>query len=345
MQGIIQIKKRLLVILIVFIICSGQVVMSQEESTSGLEATFSKQSVSDTIDDYFCSPTCASTKDKPVCCEGKKLLCPGKYKEGLFCLQHSTNPNEILPSCAATNDGHVDYTAPGCIDQNFCVSEDCSLVCDSNAAYFEFIVDPWPHTFVVKITDRATIAEARRILAGNNGVKTHVAGIVVKSPAPYNAPWSYHLDPSTIYFFERAVEVCDGYFAYVEEHLDIAGGAFLPGLRFCPWHSEILREVTCSCNCVSVPPILRSVTPNTGKAGDRIKIIVTGIKPEDLSASKVKVYFGTTVAVINNASNLSNGRDTQLNVTVPNGTKVVDITVTNVTGQRSLNALKFTYQK
>lgn len=341
-----SIKRVLAVVLFFSILSSNLVSFSQEIEDLDLEAKLGEQVVQDNIDDYFCSPTCTSTKSLPVCCEGKKLLCPSKYKEGLSCLQHSTNPDEIIPACAGTNDGHVDYQRPGCIDDSFCVSEDCSSVCDSNVAYFEAIVHPWPHTFVFKLTDRTKIEEARRILAGNNGVKNHVSGIVVKTPVSYNQPWSYHFDSSSIYFFERAVEVCDGYFAYVEEHLDAAGGAFLPGLRFCPWHSEILREVTCSCNCnLSIPPVLRSVLPNAGKSGDKIKIVVTGIKPEDLSNSKVKVYFGSVIAIINSASNLSNGRDTQLNITVPNGAGKVDITATNTNGQRSLNSLKFTYQK
>lgn len=336
--------KNLMIILLVLITSSNQIVMAQEE-ISGLETSLSEQ-VADNIENYFCKPTCASTKSLPACCEGKTLLCPSMYKQGLSCQENPANLAEILPSCAGTNDGVIEYLHPGCVDAKFCVNEDCSSVCNSTVAYFEAIVHPWPHTFVFKLTDKAKIEEARKILSGNNGVKTHVSGIIVKTPESYNVPWSYHFDPSSIYFFERAVEVCDGYFAYVEEYLDEAGGSFLPGLRFCPWHSELLREVTCACNCnPSVPPVLRSILPNTGKSGDKIKIIVTGIKSEDLSNSKVKIYFGSVVAVINSASNLSNGRDTQLNVTVPSGSGRVDITATNTNGQRSLNSLKFTYQK
>lgn len=336
--------KRVLVIILFFSILSSNLVsFSQEIEDSDLEAKLSNQVVVSSIDDYFCKSTCASSKSLPVCCDGTTLLCPPRFRDGLTCREYNS---ELLSTCNGTSDGHPEVALPACINSKLCIQEECSSVCNSNVAYFELYRVDWPHTFIIKLTDKAKIEEARKILVGNNGLKVHIAGKVVKEPASYNEPWSYHLDPSSIYFFERAVEVCDGHYAYVEEHLDAAGGAFLPGLLFCPWGSQILREVTCECNCnPSIPPVLRSVLPNAGKSGDKIKIVVTGIKPEDLSNSKVKVYFGSVAAIINNASNLSNGRDTQLNVTVPSGAGKVDITATNTNGQRSLNALKFTYQK
>ena len=54
---------------------------------------------------------------------------------------------------------------------------------------------------------------------------------------------SYHLDPSTINFFQMAIEICDANMRYVEDHLDEACGAFLPGCYWCPWDSRITREV------------------------------------------------------------------------------------------------------
>jgi hypothetical protein len=41
-----------------------------------------------------------------------------------------------------------------------------------------------------------------------------------------------------------AIEVCDANMMYVEDHLDEAGGAFLPGNHWCPWDSRVTREVT-----------------------------------------------------------------------------------------------------
>lgn len=299
------------------------------------------------IGDNFCESSCKSVGSIPECCDGKTLLCPPKYRERLACDPYPGNPDKILSRCVSTSDGHTQYALPACINSRFCISDKCSSVCDSSVAYFEVYTTTWPHTFIIKLNDKKKIEEARRILTGNNERKVHVRGKVVKEPAPYNSPWSYHLDPETIDFFEFAVEVCDGYFAYVEEYLDLAGGSFLPGLIFCPWGSQILREVTCGCGCdrISVPPILRSINPSVGKIGNSVKITVTGIKPEDLYNSNVKVYFGSTIAPINGAMSHSNGRDTELDVFIPKGTGRTDVTITNFNGQRSVNSLRFTYQK
>jgi hypothetical protein len=64
-----------------------------------------------------------------------------------------------------------------------------------------------------------------------------------KSTADYNPRFSYHLDPETISFFSYAIEVCDANMQYVDDHLDEAGGAFLPGAYWCPWDSRLVREI------------------------------------------------------------------------------------------------------
>ncbi|WPB77176.1 hypothetical protein KYC5002_50385 [Archangium violaceum] len=47
-------------------------------------------------------------------------------------------------------------------------------------------------------------------------------------------------------FFDVAIEVCDADMGFVQEHLDEAGGAFLPGFLWCPWNSRLKREVPVS---------------------------------------------------------------------------------------------------
>ncbi|HEY8201029.1 MAG TPA: calmodulin [Actinomycetota bacterium] len=115
---------------------------------------------------------------------------------------------------------------------------------DTQAAYFVFDYPPAPETFVIELTDPARIEEARDILSGKQTERTHVTGIIVKKPAPYNPDWSFHIDPASTSFFAVSIEVCDAAIRYVEEHLDEVGGAFLPGSRWCPWGSRLLRE-TC----------------------------------------------------------------------------------------------------
>lgn len=109
--------------------------------------------------------------------------------------------------------------------------------------YFEFDSPPAPEKFVFELVDEKLISHARKILSGEEKGAVHVTGLIVKSPARYNPEWSYHLDPESIGFFEVAMEVCDAAIRYVEEHLDEVGGAFLPGSRWCPWGSRLVREV------------------------------------------------------------------------------------------------------
>lgn len=97
--------------------------------------------------------------------------------------------------------------------------------------------------FVIALSDPAKIAAARKAIEDPEHNPFHVMGRIVKTPATYNAPWGYHLDPATISFFEAAVEVCDAAPQYVEDHLDEVCGATLPGCEWCPWSSQVLAEL------------------------------------------------------------------------------------------------------
>ena len=98
--------------------------------------------------------------------------------------------------------------------------------------------------FVVKLTKDEDIEHARDLLSGADQSRPHVMGRILKRPADYNPSWSFHVDPATIQFFEFAIEVCDASTQYVEDHLDEACGAFLPGCYWCPWSSQLTKEVT-----------------------------------------------------------------------------------------------------
>ena len=118
----------------------------------------------------------------------------------------------------------------------------CHGVPDSDIAYFKIAGATEVDAFVIALNDPAVIAEARAQAGGQEPVK-HVTGIVVPEVAPYNAPWSFHLDPASISFAEMSIEVCDAATSYVEAHLAEVGGAFLPGGRWCPWSSRVIVEV------------------------------------------------------------------------------------------------------
>ncbi|GAA2858394.1 calmodulin-binding protein [Nonomuraea rubra] len=110
------------------------------------------------------------------------------------------------------------------------------------AAYF-VMTDITREQFVVQLTDPAKIQHARDLVNGVTNERPHVVGRIAKQSAPYNARWSYHFRPETVDFFDVAIEVCDATIPYVEDHLDEAGGAFLPGLVYCPWTSRLVREL------------------------------------------------------------------------------------------------------
>ncbi|GAB2473905.1 BP74-related protein [Streptosporangium sandarakinum] len=122
-------------------------------------------------------------------------------------------------------------------------ADDVSPRAADGDAYFEFDYPPAPDKFIFKLSDPAKIKQARDILSGAERDRTHVMGRIVKRPAPYNPGWDFTLDPASTSFFEVAIEVCDASIRYVEDHLDEAGGAFLPGGHWCPWGSRLLREV------------------------------------------------------------------------------------------------------
>ncbi|MFC4529181.1 calmodulin-binding protein [Sphaerisporangium dianthi] len=110
-------------------------------------------------------------------------------------------------------------------------------------AYFE-ITDVTGERFVVKLTDPAKIQHARDLVSGTTTSEPHLIGRLIPRPVPYNPRWGYHYNPDTVGFFDMAIEVCDATIPYVEEHLDEAGGAFLPGYIWCPWSSRVIREVS-----------------------------------------------------------------------------------------------------
>ncbi|WP_210404811.1 calmodulin-binding protein [Hahella sp. CCB-MM4] len=113
----------------------------------------------------------------------------------------------------------------------------------AEVAYFEFTDTDAEHTFVIQLTDKAKIQQARDILENGQTDFYHVMGYITPSQTPYNASWQYHLDTDTISFFEFAIEVCDASMEYVQLHLDEVGGAFLPGNMWCPWSSKLVKEI------------------------------------------------------------------------------------------------------
>ncbi|MFF4988590.1 calmodulin-binding protein [Streptosporangium saharense] len=113
---------------------------------------------------------------------------------------------------------------------------------DQQAAYFEY-TDITRDKAVLKLTDPAKIQHARDLLSGATTDRPHIVGRIIPRQASYNPRWNYHYNSDTVDFFDVAIEVCDATIPYVEDHLDEAGGAFLPGYIWCPWTSRLTREI------------------------------------------------------------------------------------------------------
>ena len=56
---------------------------------------------------------------------------------------------------------------------------------------------------------------------------------MVRDSAGVNAPWSWHIDPSTLEFADQTIEVCDGLPSYVED-------GTVTSDYYCPWSAKIV---------------------------------------------------------------------------------------------------------
>jgi hypothetical protein len=101
--------------------------------------------------------------------------------------------------------------------------------------------------FIIRLANPETILFARNQMTIPVEQRLSITGIIVKEASCWNPNYGYSYDPATVEFFELSMEVCDATFAYTQEHLQEAGGAFLPGLRLCPWASFVVEEVTVDC--------------------------------------------------------------------------------------------------
>jgi uncharacterized protein (TIGR03437 family) len=210
-------------------------------------------------------------------------------------------------------------------------------------AYFVMEVQPRQDKFIIKLTDPAKIQRAREILSGQQTPATRVKGRIIKEAAPWNPPWSFHLDPASIEFFSLEAEVCDASLGYVESFLSEAGGAFLPNSIWCPWSSRLINEI-------SRPDPLSGVTSvsaaSFGRAGLAPAAIVAayGVNlantTEMIESPPLPLMLGGTTLKIKDALGVERlaplffVSPTQVNYLVPAGAAsgIATITITNASG-------------
>lgn len=109
-------------------------------------------------------------------------------------------------------------------------------------------VDSESEIFHARITNPVGIDEAIALWRGTSRARIPIADLRCQ-PVDWNAPWSWHLDPSTVRFAEVTIEVCDARPSYVEEHCESFGA------RYCPWGVELvdLRDCRYDPDCPQVP--------------------------------------------------------------------------------------------
>ncbi|MCS7163142.1 MAG: hypothetical protein NZ958_07460 [Bacteroidia bacterium] len=107
----------------------------------------------------------------------------------------------------------------------------------------DFEVRVGEECFILRLRDSVRIAEARRILAQQEG-RTIPLGPLYEGDGGFNRcgehRWSWHFHPDSVIFAEIAMEVCDARPSYVEANL----AEWLRSVRvYCPWGAQLVREL------------------------------------------------------------------------------------------------------
>ena len=179
-----------------------------------------------------------------------------------------------------------------------------------NIAYFKVYDGAGSPDFIIRLTDPETILFARNQITIPVEQRLSVTGIIVKEASCWNPNYGYYYSPDTVEFFELAMEVCDSTFSYTQEHIDEAGGAFLPGLRLCPWGSFVVEEIAVVCttptptatpNSTPVPTATLAVTPTPTTSFTQLDSLdsytysgTTILLYEYFADSLIYAYNGTT---------------------------------------------------
>ena len=87
-------------------------------------------------------------------------------------------------------------------------------------------------TYKIELDTPELVAHAQALLDGEQ-VAAIPNGKVVRDDAGVNAPWSWHIDPSTLEFADQTIEVCDGLPSYVED-------GTVTSDYYCPWSAKLI---------------------------------------------------------------------------------------------------------
>lgn len=109
----------------------------------------------------------------------------------------------------------------------------CSNPTSPAPSFAEFVVDVSGERFVIRTSDAQTIQLAEDNRLGRN--TRFPMGTLRPGNGGFNAPWTWHLEPSSVRFVEVAIELCDGRPSYVETHQ-----SDYP--TYCPWGARVVAR-------------------------------------------------------------------------------------------------------
>lgn len=87
-------------------------------------------------------------------------------------------------------------------------------------------------TYMVELATPELQQHAQDLLDGKD-VAAIPLGTVVRGDPGVNAPWSWHIDPTTLEFADQTIEVCDGLPSYVED-------GTVTSDTYCPWSAKVV---------------------------------------------------------------------------------------------------------
>ena len=101
-----------------------------------------------------------------------------------------------------------------------------------------FEVEVSGERFVVHVEGAAQISALEaRMEAGEEGV---INGDIEAGDGGFNAPWGWHMVPTTVHTADMAIELCDGRPSLVEDDLAYWLGTVK---QFCPWGAKVVRRI------------------------------------------------------------------------------------------------------
>ena len=88
-------------------------------------------------------------------------------------------------------------------------------------------------TYRIQLVTQEQIDHVKALLAGSEEGRIP-NGKVVRDDPSVNAPWSWHIDPTTLEFADNTIEVCDGLPEYVEDGIVTSD-------YYCPWSAVAIK--------------------------------------------------------------------------------------------------------